>query len=108
MRIMDRREVVRKEVQEVLIGRRCDVCGGEIVPDKRQMGHGYNFFKIVTHHSDWGNDSVDSFEEIDACCPECVMKFTAGYIQDAYDDPVNTKEIEIEHVRALENGADLD
>lgn len=108
MRIMERREVVKREVQEVLISRRCDVCGEPIEPDKRKMGRGYNFFKITTHHSDWGNDSVDSYAAIDACCPECVMKFTSGYIQDAYDDLGNTKEIEIEHVNVLEDGANLD
>ena len=102
MRIEETREVT--VVQKVVTGRVCDVCGAAIVPDAKANG-AYNYFKVTTHHYDWGNDSVDSLERFDLCGPGCVMAFTEKYVQGAYDEPVNTKAIEIEHVRTLQSGA---
>ena len=105
MRITETKEVTHVEVEDVLIGRKCDICGKDILPLKGIYSEQYNYFKITTHHSDWDMDSVYSWEYFDACCPECVMKFTEKYIKDAFDKHTNSKEIEIEHVRCLENGA---
>jgi len=105
MKVEERKEVVRKTIEAVIVGRKCDVCGADIMPVKGpNVFTQYNYFVIHTHHHDWGNDSVDSHEYFDACCPECVMKFTNEYIKDAYDRMFNSHEIEIIHVRSLENG----
>ena len=104
MQITERREVTRVQVEDVLIGRRCDVCGGEIVKEA-EFPHWYNYFVIRTHHSDWGNDSIDSLELKDACCAECALKYAGEYIRDAYKRVRDTETIEIEHVNSLEAGA---
>ena len=98
MKITERREVTHVTVDEVIIGRKCDICSAEI---KKERYGKYNYFCIHTWHHDWGNDSVDSHEYEDACSPECVMKFTEQYIKDAH----GSESIEIKHVKALEEGA---
>ena len=103
MKITEVRVVTTVERKETLVGRKCDICEKdiELLPD----GNGYNYFVIHTWHNDWGNDSVESHEYFDACCPECALKFTDGYLRTAFLKPYNTKGIEIEHVRSLEKGA---
>lgn len=103
MKISERKEVTHVTVDEVIVGRKCDVCGKDI--EKSRDGMNYNYFVIHTHHCDWGNDSVDSHEYYDACCPECVMKFTKDYVEDSFVRMYNSKVIEIEHVRTLADGA---
>lgn len=105
MRIIERKEVTHVEVEDVLIGRKCDICGKSILPMEYA---GYNYFCITTHHSDWGNDSIDSWEYKDACCPDCVMSFTESYIRKALEQPTNTKEIDIKHCRTLRQGSPED
>ena len=97
MRIEETKSVTTTSVQKVLIARRCDVCENQIDDD--------NYFRIETYHNDWRNDSIDSHEEYDACCPECVMKFTENYVKEAYANKYNTRAIEVEHVRGLPSGA---
>ena len=90
MKITEKREVTKKVIEDVLLGRKCDICGKQI--EKIQSGF-YNYFVIHTWHHDWGNDSCESHEYKDACSPECVMNFTQTYISDAYVRPFNTHEI---------------
>lgn len=52
-----------------------------------------------------GNDSIDSHEYFDACCPECAMKFAKDYIQDSFNRMFNSRTIEIKHVRSLSEGS---
>ena len=65
----------------------CDFCKKEIKED---------YWEIRTQHFDWGNDSVDSIEDFDACCPACVQKAFDTYIKDS-SDGINTCRIEVEH-----------
>ena len=102
MKITERKEVTHVEIKDVIIGRKCDICGGNITESK---SGGYNYFLIHTWHNDWGNDSIDSHEYMDACSPECVMKFTEEYVRDSFIRKSNTKSIEIEHVMSLADGA---
>lgn len=91
MDITEKKTVER--IEEVVVGKKCDFCGRTV--------DNHNYFCVVTSHNDWGNDSIDSFEYQDACCSDCVLKFAEEYIKSAYDDPCNTKRIEIEHMRRL-------
>lgn len=87
-------KTIVKEVKEAVPTKRiCDICG-ETVDES-------NWFRIITMHSDWGNDSAESLETRDACSPKCVLKFTEEYVVDSYDSKFNTKEIEIVHRRSL-------
>ena len=103
MQIVERKEVTHVTVDEVIVGRKCDICGKNI--EKPRGERNYNYFVIHTWHSDWGNDSIDSHQYYDACCPKCVMKFTKEYIEQSFSERTNTKEIEISHVRTLSDGA---
>jgi len=103
MKLTERKEVTHVEVEEVIIGRKCDICGNSIHAVDR-IGN-YNYYLIHTFHNDWGNDSIDSHEYFDACSPECVMKFTERYIKNSFKDMYNSRQINIEHVRALKDGA---
>ena len=96
---------------ETVVERKCDICKRMIEPIEivnwgGKQGKLYNYFTIHTWHNDWGNDSVDSHEYLDACRPECVMQYVAEYIGESYKHEVNTHEIEISHVRTMEDGAD--
>ena len=110
MRIIERKEQTIKQVNDVLIARKCDICGKMIekVEDRCCGGTGdlYNYFLITTHHNDWGNDSIESYEHYDACCSDCVIKFTEKYVREAQARPgiINSKEIEIKHVNSLSAG----
>jgi len=103
VKIVERKEVTHVTVDEVIIGRKCDICGKNI--EKANDLKDYNYFVIHTWHNDWGNDSIDSHEYYDACCPECVMKFTKEYIEKSFAKEINSKEIKISHARTLSEGA---
>ena len=53
----------------------CDICGVKIEAKN-------NYFAVKTHHSNWGNDSIDSFEDFDICSNKCLHK----KLDDYYDD----------------------
>jgi len=87
-------------MRECIVGKKCDVCGKEILPTTNPHKCGepiYDYYEVTTHHNDWGNDSVDSYEHFDACSPDCAYKLWEEYIHDSAG-PWNTKCIEVEHV----------
>lgn len=72
---------VLKEVEitdsEVII---CDCCK-KVIFDKDNIDEfikgRYNkikYYEVSTGHNDWGNDSIDSFENYDLCSDECLGK----------------------------------
>lgn len=66
--------------QETAIDCKCDVCGklaGEPYPK--------NWFHFSHGHSEWGNDSGDSFEVFDVCSPECFIKQLKSSLDDMED-----------------------
>lgn len=103
MKITEKKEVTRTTVEEVITGRKCDVCGRPI--EKKISLIGYNYFRVHTWHNDWGYDSVDSHEYYDACCDECAVKFASKYLHEAWKEGKNSKGLEIVHVNALQDGA---
>lgn len=103
MRLVERKEVTKVVMDDVIVGRRCDICNKDI--KKIHDNRNYNYFVIHTYHSDWGNDSIDSHEYYDACCPECVMTFARRYVEESFKRIFNSRVIEIKHVRSLEEGS---
>lgn len=84
-------------VKDVVVGKKCDVCFKDIPPTKRGFPRkNVPYYEITTHHNDWGNDSVDSYEHYHACSPECALKFAGEYINDNFEG-CNSQTIEIEH-----------
>lgn len=75
---------VMKEVEETVssIGE-CDICGKEF---NYKSGVGRekiaSYYRIVTGHYDWGNDSCESVETRDACCDGCLSKFIQDWLGD--------------------------
>ena len=87
----------RTLTESVVVGKTCDVCSKDIPPTSREFPRTMHpYYRISTHHNDWGNDSVDSYEYFHACSPACAMKFTEEYLKDF--DKQHSRCIEIEHV----------
>ena len=86
-----RKTIMKKQTieNEVVTNIFCDICKKEIEPcDSRTHYCGqefkiYHYLRITTHHIDWRNGSVDSYERFDACCPECAMKVAKEYVENA-------------------------
>ena len=78
--------------EKVLVSekRYCDVCKKEITD---------HHWRLSTHHSDWGNDSCDSFETFDICSPDCLREKFEEYVYESNTD-MNTMEFEVEHRRS--------
>ena len=84
-------------IREVVVGKKCDVCFKDIPPTSRKFPRvSHPYFGITTHHSDWGNDSVDSFEYFHACSPACALKLATEYLNEDFDGH-HSREIEIKH-----------
>jgi DNA repair exonuclease SbcCD ATPase subunit len=104
MRVTETKEITKVVREEVTVKRICDNCGNEITLWDRPEE--YNYFLVTTHPYDWGNDSIDSYESYDVCCPKCALEMAEKYLANAYKEGYNTKTIKIEHVRSLERGTD--
>lgn len=101
--IEEHKRKVMKEIDEV--------CGVKIVCDKCEKiilnfvdGDSHNkkdarYFRLVTGHHDWGNDSPDSVEVKDLCCETCVTNALADYFEDSKDS--NTAYFELSRARAV-------
>jgi len=67
-------EMVTKEVKEKISELiTCDECGA-VIKD-------WKHYEVTTHHSDWGNDSIDSYENLDLCSKECLIKNMKEYFE---------------------------
>lgn len=86
-------EVVCKKRRKVL-GIKCDKCGKEISP-YQFAGDESKYYRVMTGHHEWGNDSCESIEYKDIC-PECIAKFVDEYLKNGRDSAYI--EIETEHV----------
>ena len=104
MRKTEEKEVVKKSIEKVTVGRICDFCNKEILPVD---GKRCDYFYITTSHRDWGNDSVDSYEHYDACSAGCALGLADKYLNSVIGFR-NTGNIEIEHVNNLDDGATRD
>ena len=88
-----------KRIEEIEIGITCDMCKKEILNEedyksefRTKMSH---YYKVTTHHHDWGNDSIDSYNYIDICSESCLFNFLKKY----YDGKDGTLCCEIEERR---------
>lgn len=88
------KEIERKTIQREVVERKCNICGKLIDPS--------NWFRIITSHHDWGNDSIESVESRDSCSAACTNEFSNEYINGSYSSKFNTKKIEITHMRFID------
>ncbi len=83
MEITETKIITEPRKISCVVGVKCDMCGDII-----QKGKVY--YHIITHHNDWGNDSIDSYEDFDLCS-DCYLPFTENYFEKA----TGTEEINI-------------
>jgi len=59
------KEVMHKYMEDVIVSVICDGCGKteSILPK--------TWYEFSGHHSEWGNDSIDSYVYFHACSPKC-------------------------------------
>lgn len=55
---------------------RCDGCG-KVVRDEQD-----DWVDFSSYHSDWGNDSIDSHDQWDACSAACYLKIVRKVLDD--------------------------
>lgn len=72
-------------VQDKTTGIQCDACG-KAYPANADL------FYFNSHHQDWGNDSIDSYEYHHACSVDCYTMLLGKCI-DALSDNQRTAEI---------------
>lgn len=66
----------------------CDICGVEMELKSRH-------WVLTTSHSDWGNDSIDSYEHFDVCSEDCLRKKFDEYVKES-NNPHNTMRFAVE------------
>lgn len=69
-------EVIKK--QEVLEGITCDSCKADIAATDIDF-----YYEVDTSRSLWGHNSIDSYEEFDLCCWECLTVHQGKYFAHA-------------------------
>lgn len=71
----------KKELREVNVCEEgdwvCDNCGKHI-DIKKAKG---TYYSILSGHHDWGNDSSDSMEDLDACCDACLVALVKRWLE---------------------------
>jgi len=77
-------KLVTIKVEEIV---KCDFCGKEITG---------KFWQLTTHHNDWGNDSIDSYEHFDLCSRECINRALDDYIKNCKVSDTQCFELEQE------------
>ena len=92
MSLERRYEIKTHTVTETLVveeWRVCDICQKKIESD--------SYWKLTTHHNDWGNDSHESYEYFDVCSKKCLAEKFEEYLKDS-DNDINTMCFEVERV----------
>ena len=77
------------KIEKILKTIQCDECNKDI--NETDIDH---YYEVHTSHSCWGNDSIDSHEDLDFCCWKCLTNNLGKYFADAD----NSYRYEIERV----------
>lgn len=83
MEIRETKIITEPRKISYVVGIRCDRCGDDIKESEV-------YYNVVTHHNDWGNDSIDSYENFDLC-NDCYLSFIGEYFKEA----IGTEELNI-------------
>lgn len=72
----------KKELREVNVCEEgdwvCDNCGKHLDIKKQKRG---TYYSILSGHNEWGNDSRDSIEDLDACCDACLIALVKRWLK---------------------------
>ena len=74
---------VQSVTEEVWIGTVCDQCNEVIVRPDLPKWNNFHYYNVTTHHRDWGNDSIDSYEYLDFCSMKCLLTHMKKYFEEA-------------------------
>ena len=76
--------------QKVEVGKDiiCDVCKSKITR---------SYWHLLTQHSDWGRDSIDSLESFDLCSHKCLNEKFLEYLKKSTNE-CNSEEFNVEHI----------
>lgn len=96
MDIKETKEVT--EVKTVTVGIKCDNCGKVHNGDLPDEWHSFS-----SHHNEWGNDSIYSYEYYDVCSPECYVEKLAEVVEGEMNGIYNGKvdDMEIQFARRM-------
>lgn len=99
--LVEVKETRSKVVAEV---RRCDICGKVIFDSRNKLNYelmkgSFHWWRLMTCHSDWGKDSLDSVERFDVCSPECLETKFKEYLAES-GSRINTMEFNVRHMGA--------
>ena len=73
----------------------CDVCGKKAPIFNRFSGEVYQrYYSVTIWHSDWGNDSCDSYDEKQACSYQCALKLAENWFEENSDSETAHCDIE--------------
>ena len=103
---MSREMKWKKEMREVNVcvegELTCDACK-KTIDITKQDGTYYN---IWSGHNDWGNDSPDSIDDLDACCDECLNTLVNKWLEKWHGYPtayINIQRKCISDLRRIKN-----
>ena len=101
------KEVTRTTHEYIPVKGVCDGCGKEFALrkyDHSSNNEYYDYYRIITHHHNWANDSCESYEAKDFCCMDCMMNFIRNYWEGKRKCDVGrmTHHMEIKHMLRLE------
>lgn len=85
MKKYEEKEVVK--IDKVLTALKCDECKNDIL----QM-ETYLYYRVITGHQLWGNDSMDSIDNLDFCSYVCLIKNMKEY----WENPIETMRYDID------------
>lgn len=80
----------------------CDVCGKTIADVNKPK---VKYWELTTHHTDWGVDSVDSYENFDLCSHDCIKTKLEEYIENC--NRSDTLEFDLEQAKSNINTSAL-
>ena len=92
MEIRKQKKVTEKKY--VTVGYKCDNCGKEIKGSRRPK----EWHHFSSHHNEWGNDSIDSYEHYTVCSPKCyvekLIKVVDSELSGRYDAEIDDMSIQ--------------
>lgn len=88
----------RPVLKDIVIACKCDCCGKVVAGDSYPT----DWHSFSSHHSDWGNDNVDSYEYWLVCSPDCYIKIISGLLNSNKDrDSFELDEMSIQFASKL-------
>jgi hypothetical protein len=83
-----KQRATRMDPREVVVSTTCDGCGKRVNSDTPG-----DWLTFSSSHNDWGNDSIESCEQHDACSAACFLRIARRIVDEYGDEPCATLEV---------------